>query len=195
MIGGAYGVRIGPGNEFTNMPQGSCAAHVDPIQIYGGSHTIITGNYFHNNGDGSGGLMLGTYADYTTVSNNVFVCTCIYPYSIFAGSIDKSVIQHNTFAGGGWVRWEIFNGQSPSGNLVRNNIFTGGGGISTSTSGWGTNDHNLNSDEPGVGNLKGRPVFVGGKKPKSYQGYRLARGSRGKGAASDGGDMGIRASR
>ena len=43
----------------------------------------------------------------------------------------------------------------------------------------------------GPGNLKGRPAFVGGKKPKSYQGYRLARGSRGKGAASDGGDLGI----
>ena len=59
----------------------------------------------------------------------------------------------------------------------------------------GNHDHNLNAGVPGHGNLKGRPVFVGGKKPKSYQGYRLARGSRGKGAASDGGDLGIRARR
>ena len=57
---------------------------------------------------------------------------------------------------------------------------------------WGTNDHNLNSGQPGVGNLKGAPVFVGGRIPKSYSGYRLAPRSRGTFAGSDGGDMGIR---
>jgi hypothetical protein len=188
----AYGTVIGPGNEFTNLKQGSCIAHVDPIQIYGGSHTIVTGNYFHDNGDGSGGMMAGAYADYTTVSNNVFVCSCRYPWSIHAGSERHSVIKHNTFAGGGEVRFEVVNGVSPSGDLVRDNVFTRGGGISTDGSNYGTNHHNLNAGRPGMGNMTGTPIFVGGKKPTSYAGYHLAPRSRGKGAASDGGDMGIR---
>ena len=71
---------------------------------------------------------------------------------------------------------------------------TAGGGISldSGASGYGTNDHNLNPGQPGTANITGTPVFVGGKKPTSYAGYRLAAGSRGKGTASRGGDMGIR---
>jgi hypothetical protein len=114
-----------------------------------------------------------------------------YPWSIFAGGAHNWTIQHNTFAGGGDVRFEVFNGYTPSGNLVRDNVFTAGGGISTSSSGYGANDHNLNAGQSGNGNVTGTPVFVGGSNPTSYAGYRLASGSPGKGAASDGTDMGI----
>jgi hypothetical protein len=193
VIGDAYGVRIGPGNEFTRIRQSGChPTHADPIQLYGASHTTVTGNYFHDNGDGSGGTMYGAYSDFTTISNNVYACTCLYPYSNHAGGTRHSVIRHNTFAGGGLVRFEIVNGVSPSGDLVRDNVFTSGGGISTDGSKYGTNDHNLNAGVSGRGNITGRPIFLGGKKPTSYAGYRLAPRSRGKGAASDGGDMGIR---
>jgi hypothetical protein len=196
VIGDAYGVRIGPGNKFTGLRQGGCAAHVDPIQLYGARHVVVRGNYFHDNGDGTGGLESFDGDDYGTVTNNVFVCTCIYPYSVAASGGDNWVVKHNTFAGGGYVSFANANdGETASGNLVRDNVFTSGGGISARGSTWGTNDHNLNAGVPGPGNLKGTPVFVGGKKPKSYQGYRLARGSPGKGAASDGGDLGILARR
>jgi chitodextrinase len=191
VLGGAYGTVIGPGNEFTNMPQNSCVAHVDPIQLYGASHTTITGNYFHDNGNGSGGIMMGWDSDFSTVSNNVFVCSCVYPWSIHAGSTHNSVFRHNTFAGGGRVRFEVVNGASPSGDLVRDNVFTSGGGISTDGSNYGSNDHNLNAGVSGTGNITGTPIFVGGSNPTTYAGYRLTSGSPGKGAASDGTDMGI----
>ena len=48
IIGGAYGVEVGPGNEFSGIQQGACAPHVDSIQLYGSSHTQIVGNYFHD---------------------------------------------------------------------------------------------------------------------------------------------------
>jgi hypothetical protein len=188
---GGDGVKVGPGNEFTGIYQGGCNAHADPIQIYGGQHSTITGNWFHDNGDGSGGLMAGFYSDYVSVTNNVFVCNCIYPWSIHAGAEQHSLIQHNTFAGGGEVRFEVVNGVSPSGDLVRDNVFTSGGGISTDGSNYGTNDHNLNARASGTGNMTGTPIFVGGGNPTTYAGYRLTSGSPGKGAASDGTDMGI----
>ena len=80
-----------------------------------------------------------------------------------------------------------------SGNLVRDNVFTSGGGVSWSPGGinWGTADHNLNAGVSGTGNISGTPVFVGGPHPTSYEGYALAAGSPGKGAASDGTDMGV----
>src|SRR5207249_994671 len=107
VLGGAYGVLIS-GNEFTGIDQNICTngAHADPIQIYGGDHTTITGNYFHDNGTGTGGILMGMYSDYTTVTNNVFVCDCIYPWSIHAGATHNSMFQHNAFAGGGLIRFE-----------------------------------------------------------------------------------------
>jgi hypothetical protein len=41
-------------------------------------------------------------------------------------------------------------------------------------------------------NLAGTPRFIGGAIPTSYDGFRLAPGSPGKNAASDGRDVGIR---
>lgn len=195
---GTPGVQIGPGNEFTGIQQGECSpVHADPVQCSGARHLLLTGNYFHDNGDGSGGLMCGNGEHDITVTNNVFACTCAYPYSIYAGGDYNWTVTHNTFAGGGLVRFEVDYGKVPAGNLVRDNVFTAGGGISidSGSSSYGSNDHNLNAREPGVGDSRGAPVFVGGKRPASYAGYRLAPGSPGKGVASSGDDMGIRGSR
>jgi hypothetical protein len=41
-------------------------------------------------------------------------------------------------------------------------------------------------------NFLGTPQFVGGANPTTYAGFKLAPGSPGKGAASDGLDVGIR---
>ena len=54
-----------------------------------------------------------------------------------------------------------------------------------------TASYNLNCFLLGQQQPTGTPVFVGGSKPTTYAGYRLAAGSPGKGAASDGTDMGI----
>jgi len=192
LVGGVNGVQIGPGNEFTGITQSGCdPVHADPIGCNWSSNALITGNYFHDNGSGSGGILCGDDDDVHTVTNNVFVCTCIYPWSVFAGGGDNWTIRHNTFAGDGSVRFEFFDGDTPSGNLVRDNVFTTADGISTDGSNYGTNDHNLNAGKPGTANITGTPIFVGGARPTTYSGYRLASGSPGKGAASDGTDMGI----
>ena len=198
ILGGAYGVQV-LNNEFAHLSQSGCVIHIGGVQIYGGSHTVLKGNYFHDNGDSAGGLSMpdGTDGGHQLIEDNVWVCTCVYPWSIQAGSTHDSTFIHNTFAGGGGLHFYAENGKLAAGNVVRDNVFTDSGNGITDSSGanWGTNDHNLNAGVPGRGNVRGRPVFVGGKKPHSYQGYRLARRSRGKGAASDGGDLGIRARR
>ena len=197
---GAYGVQIGPGNEFTGIYQNGCTngAHADPIGYSEAPHLLVIGNYFHDNGDGSGGMLGDTNeTDFgvvggSVITQNVFVCSG-YPYSILGYGAKGFTITHNTFAGGGLVRFEEEDRSKPSGNLVRDNVFAPGGGISLSaaSAGYGTNDHNLNAGQPGTADIRGTPVFVGGKKPTSYAGFVLAAGSPGKEAASHGGDMGI----
>jgi Right handed beta helix region len=191
VIGHATGVVIGPGNEFDHLSQRTCRAHVDPIQLYGAVATVVRGNYFHDNGDGSGGLESFSGDGPARVTDNVFVCSCIYPFSIAALGGHGWFIAHNTFVGGTVRIANTDSGASPGRNIVRNNVWRGGG-LSFSTTDWGTSDHNLNSRKPGVGNVTGTPTFVGGRKPRTYAGYRLAPRSRGRFAASDGGALGIR---
>ena len=62
-IVGTPGVQVGPGNEFTGIQQSGCdPVHADPIQGVTAPGTLIIGNYFHDNGDGSGALMFGSTA-------------------------------------------------------------------------------------------------------------------------------------
>jgi hypothetical protein len=68
---------------------------------------------------------------------------------------------------------------APSGNIARRQRVRPWRDLSV-VSGYGSNDHNLNSGQSGVGNINGTPVFVGGSNPTSYDGYRLASGSPGK---------------
>ena len=201
LLGDSYGVQI-LYNEFANLSQSGCdPIHIGGIQLYGAEHTHLKGNYFHDNGDSAGGLSIVTDGvHHGLIENNVWVCTCIYPWSIQAAAMRNTTVRHNTFAGGGGLHFYISLDRIAFRNVIRDNVFTDpSNGITwdsaTGPTAWGTQDHNLNAGVPGHGNLKGRPAFVGGKKPKSYQDYRLARGSRGKGAASDGGDLGIRARR
>jgi hypothetical protein len=90
--------------------------------------------------------------------------------------------------------------EDSTGMIVRDNVWAGGGGIivtdgnncSPGPSGVYTASHNLNCRCSGSNNITGAPAFVGGSKPTTYAGYRLAERSAGKGAASDGTDIGIR---
>ncbi len=196
VLGGAYGVQI-LNNEFAHLSQSGCdPIHIGGIQIYGGSHTHLKGNYFHDNGDSAGGLsMPADGGKSVVVEDNVWVCTCDYPWSIQAAATHNSTFVHNTFAGGGGIHFYTEQGDVAAGNVVRDNVFTDpSNGITwdSRSGGWGTSDHNLNAGVRGTGNITGRPVFVGGKHPTSFAGYRLAAHSRGKGAASDGGNLGIR---
>ena len=41
IIGNAYGVGVGPGNEFSGVRQNGYSNHIDSIQLYGSRHTQI----------------------------------------------------------------------------------------------------------------------------------------------------------
>jgi hypothetical protein len=194
VIGGAYGTVI-RGNEFTGMSESGCNNfHVDPIQLYGSKYTVIDGNYFHDNGDGSGGIMAPDGGDHEQITNNVFVAGS-YPFYLQIGSHRDGLIAHNTFVGGqpecGWHK--TGGSYPPSTNQTcRDNIFTGD--LRQYDPGT-VEHHNLcrvgDAQCAHPSNVFGTPVFVGGANPSSYEGYRLAAGSLGKNAASDGTDIGI----
>jgi Right handed beta helix region len=197
IMGGSYGIQV-LNNEFANLSQSGCdPLHVGGIQVYGGSHIHLKGNYFHDNGDSAGGLSMPADGGRNVlVEDNVWVCTCIYPWSIQAAATQNSTFIHNTFAGGGGIHFYTEQGWVAAGNLVRDNVFTDStNGItsdSASAGRWGAQDHNLDSGMSGPGDLTGTAVWTGGSHPTSYAGYHLASGSPGRSAASDGADMGIR---
>jgi hypothetical protein len=194
---GGDGVVIGPGNEFTGIYQAGCTAHADPIQFYkgsgGASNNIVTGNWFHDNGNGSGGCMCWDGGDNNTFTNNVFASTG-YAWSIVSGSGENNwLIAHNVF----YASVTMDNGHSSyngTGNVVRDNVFLPGEDVTDDGSGV-SYDHNLNCVRsgvncPGTGNISGTPVFV--TSPSSgYYHYQLAPSSPGYHAASDGKSMGI----
>jgi hypothetical protein len=194
LVGGAYGVQIGPGNEFTGLRQGSYAAHVDPIQLYGSSHTLITGNYFHGN---STGIMAPNGGDTETIANNVFVMD-EYPWAVIAGYQPNLTVVHNTMAGG-TLRIDDGGGaiSGATANVtIRDNAFMTG--VSYGSLGRGAisvEDYNLApSGGTGSHDIKARPVFAGGSSPSGFAAFQLAAGTLGKGAASDGTDMGVNVS-
>jgi len=190
LIGDVTSATIGPGNEFTNIVQGNCApVHADPIQFYGASATLVTGNYFHDNGDGSGGIMSPDGDDGYTVTNNVFDQTGVYPWAVDVEGCSGCTVTHNVvrnadvFAG-------VSNGGSPTTNLVvRDNVFLNGG-VGSEGSATYSATYNLNCGCTGTGNITGTPVFL--SSPSSgYYHWQLDAASPGYHAASDGTSMGI----
>jgi chitodextrinase len=183
---------VGPGNEFSGFSQSNCdpgggnptGAHVDPIQFYGEDNATIKGNYFHDNGDSTGGLESFNGDGNTTVTNNVFVCTCSYPYSLAALDAPGWAISHNTFAGGGLV----FNDRGSG--IFSDNALINGGGVTNAAGTAYTYSFNLNSGMLGTGNINGAAQLV--SSPASgYYHYQLNSASPGYQAASDGKSMGI----
>jgi hypothetical protein len=196
---GSYGVVVGPGNIFTGIVQGNCAAHVDAIQGYGQSHTTVTGNYFSNNSVDLGFYDGGTSEVFT---NNVIENASSNGVSVQAGTIKSSLFEHNTMKNS----TVNFNGKpenGPSTNLLlRNNIFLGSSKVNLTQNGTPacttcTVTNNLfqtSSIASGTANLVGTPTFVGGSSPNTWTGYQLNSGSLGENAGTDGKDMGINGS-
>jgi hypothetical protein len=188
VTGNANHIRI-EDNEFTGLTQGSCAAHVDPIQFYGADHVTVDGNFFHDN---STGIMTpDANGSPFTITNNVFVGNGGYPWAIVNGGGSDDLISHNTLVGG----WTVEIGPSNSGETASNervldNVLSDGLTILApqSTSGI-IEDYNLGGD--GLHSFSGSPLFVGGSHPTTYAGYRLAAGSSGIGRASNGSNVGI----
>jgi hypothetical protein len=176
------------GNEFADIVDKG-ANHADPIQFYGARRAVIRGNYFHNaGGDISAYIMQADGGEGNVIEDNVFGAGLGVTYAITLYSDNGSIIRHNTFQPGTCdfnVPCGTLNlGNKPGdpvsrGTVIRDNVIAGmGGGNGTYTA-----DHNLMTGSS-------RPSFVGPL--TTYAGFRLAGGSPGKGAASDGLDVGIR---
>jgi hypothetical protein len=207
--GSSDGIRVGNAphtkilrNEFTAFRQED-PLHTDPIQFYGnGPRTTVRGNWFHDMVEVSALIMMADGGGPHVIEGNLFGPGG-HIYSLTWYSDDSSIIRHNTFVDGDCffnVRCGTLNiGYKPGddrgkGTVIEDNILTriGGGG---NGEGGGTalfsSSHNLLSRQHpiGPGDIRGRAKYVG--PPTAFRGYRLARGSRGRGNASDGTDRGV----
>jgi hypothetical protein len=193
---GGYGLVIGPGNVFDGIVQGNYGRHVDAIQLYGQSHTTITGNYFVNN---DVQIMAPDGGDTEIITHNVFVGGGYGP-SIQLGTHLNDTFAHNTVIGVSvHIDKKMENTTKSSNAVAINNIMIGSefstidsGGVQSCAN--CTFDHNLftvSSDAMGTNNLIGTPTFVGGASPTTWRGYQLQPTSLGVRAATDGKDMGI----
>jgi hypothetical protein len=161
--------------------------HTDPIQLYGGTHVTIRGNYFHDN-DVSAQIMMADGGAHNVVEDNV-VSGGGYTWAITWFSDNSSIIRHNTFTVGqcdAGIRCGQINlgakASDPAGHgtIIRDNVM---GGISNhgeaKVSGYRA-DHNFT----------GSPQFRGPL--GTFAGYRLSSSSPGSGRGSNGSDPGIR---
>ena len=194
-------------NDFSGINDTSDGTgnHGDPIQIYGGTHCIIKGNYFHGMIN-SATCSLGEWdgGDHNVFENNVVDSGGCYN-AINPLADQSSLIDHNTFitpASGclanpqsecAAVGTGAKTGSSGSGTIYRNNIMAGidngDGGVNASY----TEDHNLclSGCGGGTGDIIGAPALVGGAQPTTWAGFGLKAGSLGIGAASDGTNNGV----
>ena len=193
IVGGANGVQVGPGNEFSGLKQGSCTPHVDSIQLYGSKNTQIVGNYFH---DDDTIIMAPDGGQNEVIADNVMVGGGYVP-AVQLGSHEASQFVHNTVKNIE-VTMDHKSGASPStGGVVRDNVFVNGytnatvGGNCTGCT-VTSNLFTSNGNSSGVAALVAVPAFVGGPNPTTYAGFVLAPGSPGRANASDGTDRGIR---
>ena len=118
--------------------------------------------------------------DGSIVRHNPFVYRAVCDFNISCGRINIDLSTSGQVAGANPGR----------GTQIYDNIATR---LEIHGSTVARDDHNMMRTTALSGDLLGIPSFVfGGAHPTSYAGYRLAPGSPGKGAASDGLDVGIR---
>jgi Right handed beta helix region len=189
----ANGVSI-VGNEFTGIREEG-SFHTDPIQIYGGTHVVIRGNFFRGN-HVAAPIMMADGGAANVVEDNV-VAPGGYTWAMVWYSDDGSVVRHNTFADGeceNEVRCGVVNvGEKDGAPAGRGTVFSDNvlGGIGSETGSGFTADHNVTREPlPGDANVTGVPAYAG--PPTAYRGFRLAPGSLGRRDASDGSDRGAR---
>jgi hypothetical protein len=196
IVGGANGVQVGPGNEFSGVKQASCSNHVDSIQLYGSKNTHIVGNYFH---DDDTIIMAPDGGDHEVITDNVMLGAG-YVSAVQLGSQDSTAFLHNTVKNIQVQTGSKVGGQASRNVVVQDNVFAQGASLLPSQGSGCSNcpaDHNLfasGGSSTGTAPLVGVPAFVGGANPAGYVGYQLAPGSPGKASASDGTDRGIRIS-
>lgn len=173
-------------NIFRNIREKSASdcAHTDAIQGVGASNMVVTGNLFHNNADG--------VVEFEESTN--WVVTHNACYSIDRGacitlySDRNSTVEHNTAKGMNALELDRKSAnRTGSGTIFRNNV---GGLSANSGSSTSVNTNNLYSGASSP-NINGSPIFAGGANPTTWAGFKLATGSPGTNAGSDGKNVGI----
>lgn len=200
--GNADGIQAGTGvnivgNEFRNLHENgpSDPAHTDPIQLIGAKGSLVRGNWIHHCADG---IVAYDGIDHATIEDNV-VDLVNGRWGIELSSDNGSVVRHNTlryattceYAACGHIMLDHKSADpAGQGTIIVDNIATSislnNGSTAAQISG------NMLREAYGTGNAIGTPVFVGGAAPTTFPGFKLAAGSPGKAAASDGLDVGIR---
>lgn len=198
---GASDVMIGPGNEFTGIIEDGCniVNHADPVAWQGCVACTVTGNYFHDNGDGSGGIWVTDLN--TRVTNNVVVND--YP----GGAYGCAAERHGN--GGYWLHNYIGSQHTGSGRCtftdgggggcdnvgtidMRNNVWTPNSeDFQCSAGATYINGYGLNNTQSGTGNRTENPVKTVSSPTTGYYSYALDPSSTGYNTASDGKPMGI----
>lgn len=201
---GGNGVHV-LSNTFRDLSQtGIDGAHTDSIQLYGSRATVIRGNIFYNVDMGNPGAY--DRAEAETFEDNIVVSSR-YPYAGVLMSDSGSVVRHNLFVqrsvSGSPCDYNlpcgiVMMGNKPAdprstGTVFKDNILAELS-INGETPAFAENDFNMYTARKGAGanSTLAQPIFVGGAAPTTYEGFRLAVGSPGKGTASDGLDRGPR---
>jgi hypothetical protein len=197
--GDSDGVQTGVGvniinNEFRDIIQDG-PNHTDAIQLLGARGSVIHGNWIH---DSSTGIVAYDGLSYAVITHNVVDLPGRRPWGIELYSDEGSLVAHNTLPYGSCdfnLPCGIINlsrksqDDAGTGTVVVDNVATEVSLQSGSTA--AQRHHNLLRRNAPAGNIVGVPAFAGGADPSSYAGHFLAPGSPGKGAASDGKDIGI----
>jgi len=189
-------------SRFLNKQVGSCPndPHTDAVQLYGGPYvgTVIRRNYFYDNIQA---LTAYDGVDHVLIENNVFdpganaSLSHSRPCQIEWYSDDSSIIRHNTvlYRGNGFGEICIDRKSADDagfGTVVVDNIANLVSVLDGSTLAQ-RNNNLLRSGATGS-DIAGAPTYLGGATPTTLQGFVLAPGSLGKGAASSpaGSDIG-----
>jgi hypothetical protein len=190
-------------NEFSGINDASSGNHGDPIQIYGGTHCVIKGNYFHNMIN-SATCSLDMYdgGDHNTFENNVVRSGGCYE-AVAISADNGSLVDHNTFITStncfanpqsecASVATGAKSGSSGSGTIYRNNVMASINNGNSGTNASYSESYNLfPSSSGGTGDIIGVPILSGGSIPTTWAGFKLTSNSPGYHAASDGLSMGI----
>jgi hypothetical protein len=199
--GDSDGIQAGCGlniihNEFRDI-QFHGPNHTDAIQLIGAAGTVVRGNYFKNT---STGIVAYDGVERALIVDNVLDIDD-RAADIELYSDRGSVVRHNTLKhyGGscyfGHPCGTIAVDRKPEDDAGQGTVIVDNIATEVSVSDGSTlarRDHNLVRRFARRGDLRGAPVFVGGRDPTSYRGFRLSARSRGRHAASDGTDIGAR---
>jgi hypothetical protein len=184
-------------NEFSQICE-SGPNHTDMIQWFGGGNSIVRGNYLHSVAPCATQVLSAFDSTFNNLIEDNVVDTNSRPWSVELYSDDSSIVRHNAFVYG-TCDWSLPCGEigldhkttdDPSrGTQIYDNVASKIDNIGNEAI--ARRDHNMMRLTALTGDFLGTPTFVGGAHPTTWAGYKLAAGSPGKGAASDGTDVGI----